>query len=299
MEDTVALVNHKGDLSPDSRAKTLEEAIGLIGGFGPLRSPLIIKPNLCTYPSWDITRFATTSVNMVEAVTKLALKEDKKLLIKVVESDSEDKFADHTIFEKWGYKDLEERLRESGFGVSLVSLSQPPLVKIKFDGLYFKEVELHKSLTEPRYFVSVAVAKTHPLTFITGTIKNLFGLLPKKEKATYHPSDRIIEFNRLLIDLTRLVTPDLCIIDAIVGLEGVVTGKPKRVNAIIAGRKPVSVDATMARLMGFEPDRIRHLVEAEKLGLGSLNPKVLGESLGSMTVKFKPSSTLRPEALIQ
>jgi len=298
LADTVALVKHKGDLSAASRFKTLEEALELIGGFGSLRSPFIIKPNLCTHPSWDITRFATTSIKMVEALANLALREDSKLSIRIVESDSEDKFADEAIFKKWGYKDLEERLRKSGFDISLLSLSQPPLVKVKFDGLYFKEVELNKLLTDPRYFVSIAVAKTHPLTFVTGTIKNLFGLLPKKEKATYHPSDRIIEFNQLLVDLTRLVTPDLCIIDAIVGMEGVVTGRPRRINAIIAGKKPVPVDATMARLMGFQPERIRHLVEAEKYGLGTLNPAVLGESLESLTVKFKPSSTLRPDALI-
>ncbi len=299
MVDTVALVKHGGDLSAASRAKTLGDAIKLIGGFGLLRSPLVIKPNLCTHPSWDITRFAATSVKMVEAVTSLALREDRDLSVKIVEADSEDKFVDEAIFKKWGYEDLAERLRESGFDVSLVSLSQPPLIKVKFEGLYFKELDLHKLLTEPKYFISIAVAKTHPLTFVTGTIKNLFGLPPKKEKATYHPSDQIMQFNQLLVDLARLVTPDLCIIDAIVGLEGVVTGRPKRINAIIAGRKPVSVDATMARLMGFEPGRIRHLVEAEKYGLGTLNPEVLGENLESMTVKFKPSSTLRPAALIQ
>jgi len=64
------------------------------------------------------------------------------------------------------------------------------------------------------------------------------------------------------------------------------------------GRKPVSVDATMARVMGFEPERIRHVVEAEKYGLGSLNPKILGKSLKSTTVKFNPSSHLSPTALV-
>jgi uncharacterized protein (DUF362 family) len=296
--NTVALVKHKGDLSVASRSRTLKEAIQLIGGFGSLKSPFVIKPNLCTAPFWDISRFATTNVKMVEAVATLALREDDGLSVKIVESDSVDKFADETTFAKYGYKDLEERLRVSGLNVSLVNLSQPPFVKVKHDGLYLKELELHKLLTEPKYFVSVALAKTHAITYITGTVKNLFGLLPKKDKKTYHPKDKTLEFNQLIIDLTKLATPDLCIIDAIVGMEGVVTGRPKRINALIVGRDPVSVDATMTRLMGLEPERIYHLVEAEKHGLGTLNPKVVGDSLESMVVEFNPPSTLRPAAII-
>lgn len=297
MDDSVALVKHEGNLSASSRADSLARALDLIGGFGTLKSPFIIKPNLCTHPLWDITRFSTISPKMIEALISLALREDETLSIRIVESDSMDKFADEFTWKMYGYKDLEERLRESGFDVSLVNLSQQPLIKVKFDGQYFKELELHKLLTESRYFVSVAMAKTHPITFVTGIIKNQFGLLPRKTKAFYHPSESK-DFNDLIIDLTRFARPDLCIVDAIVGLEGVTHGRPRRVNALIVGKMPVSVDATMARLMGFEPEKIRHLVEAEKYGLGTLNPKVLGESLESMTVKFRPSPNLRPIALI-
>ncbi len=67
------------------------------------------------------------------------------------------------------------------------------------------------------YFSSVAVAKTHGLTNITGVIKNLFGLLPRKNKSFYHP-----HINDVIIDLNRFVKLGLCIVDAIVGMEGVV-----------------------------------------------------------------------------
>ena len=206
IEDIVALVKHKGDLSAFSRAETLKEAMDLIGGFGRLRSPFIVKVNLCTHPLWDITRFGTTSPKMCEALVSLALKEDKDLSIKIVESDSNDKFMDEATFKKYGYKDLEERFGELGFNVSLVNLSQPPLVKVRFDGLYFKELELHKMLTERGYFVSMAMAKTH-FTVVSGVIKNLFGLLPRKGKGFYHPRDGSIDFNDVLTDLNRFANP--------------------------------------------------------------------------------------------
>jgi uncharacterized protein (DUF362 family) len=293
LEDVVALVKHEGDLSVGSRSKTLEKTIGLIGGFGSLKSPFIIKPNLVADPSRDVTGFACTKVGMVEALLRLVLQEQKGLSIKIVESNSEAKFADEKTFEGYGYKDLAKRLKKESFDISLVNLSEQPLSKIKFDGLYFKELELHKLLTESNYFSSVAVAKTHSLTNITGVIKNLFGLLPRKNKSFYHP-----HINDVIIDLNRFVKPDLCIVDAIVGMEGVLRGITRRVNALIVGKKPVSVDATMARIMGFKPERIRHLVIGEKYGLGSLHPKVVGDSIDSLTVKFKPPVNLRPTALI-
>jgi uncharacterized protein (DUF362 family) len=283
--DSIVIVKCESDVG-----KTLEESIKLLGGFGVLKSPFIIKPNICA--NVVRSRFAVTDVKVVEALINLVLREDRNLSIKIVESDSESKFADEA-FEKFGYKSLEEKMRKSGVDVSLVNLSHSPTAPVKLDGLYFKDAELPNLITGSKYFVSVAVAKTHYLTFITGTLKNLFGLLPRKNQSFYHAN-----INEVIVDLNRLVRPDLCIVDARVGLEGWEGPKTRRLNAFILGRKPVSVDATMARVMGFKPERIRHLVEAEKYGLGSLNPKILGKSLKSTTVKFNPSSHLSPTALV-
>jgi uncharacterized protein (DUF362 family) len=283
--DSVAMVKHEGDVR-----KALEKGIRLLGGFGVLQSPFIIKPNICA----DVvkTRFAVTDVKIVEALINLVLKEDRNLSIKIVESDSESKFADEA-FEKFGYKSLEEKMGKLGFDVSLVNLSHSPTFPVKLDGLYFKNPELPNLITESKYFVSIAIPKTHYLTFITGTLKNLFGLLPRKDQSFYHAS-----INAVIVDLNRLVRPDLCIVDARVGLEGWEGPKTRRLNTFILGRKPVCVDATMARIMGFKPEKIRHLVEAEKYGLGSLNPEILGKSLKSTTVKFNPPSHLSQSALL-
>jgi len=285
MVNSVALVKYEGDVG-----KALEEGIELLGGFEVLKSPFVIKPNICA--GVDKTGFAVTDVKVVEALIDLVLKEDRNLSIKIVESDSESKFADEA-FEKFGYKSVEEKMRKLGFDVSLVNLSHSHTVPVKLDGLYFKNPELPNLITKPRYFVSIAVAKTHYLTFITGTLKNLFGLLPRKDQAFYHAN-----INEVIVDLNRLVRPDLCVVDARVGLEGWAGPKTRRLNTFILGRKPVSVDATMARVMGFKPEKIRHLVEAEKYGLGSLNPKILGENLKSTTVKFNPPSHLSPTAFL-
>jgi uncharacterized protein (DUF362 family) len=185
-------------------------------------------------------------------------------------------------------------LKGRGFDVCIVNLSNPPLQKINIEGLYFNDLELHEVLIDPGYFTTVAVAKTHGLTLITGALKNQFGLLPKKDQNFYHPY-----INDVIVDLNRVVGSDLCIVDATMGLEGVITGRPRRVNAIIVGRNPASVDAVMARVMGFKPERIRHIVEAERFNLGKLNPVVMGEDIESITVKFKRPPSLKPSAIIK
>ncbi len=284
--DSVAIVEYDGDVG-----KTLEEGIKLLGGFGILQSPFILKPNICA----DVvkTGFAVTDVKVVEALINLVLKEDRNLSIKIVESDSESKFADET-FEKFGYRSLEEQMVELGFDVSLVNLSHSPTFPVKLDGLYFKNPELPSLITRSKKsFVSIAIAKTHYLTFITGTLKNLFGLLPRKDQSFFHA-----KINEVIVDLNRLVRPDLCIVDARVGLEGWEGPKIRRLNTFVLGRKPVCVDATIARIMGFKPEKIRHLVEAERHDLGSLDPHILGKSLESTTVKFNPPSHLSPLALL-
>jgi uncharacterized protein (DUF362 family) len=283
--DPVALVKYDGNIR-----KTVEKGIKLLGGWRTLKSPFIIKPNIAAIATKS--KFAITDVKVVEAVVRLALKQDENLSIKIVESDSDSKFADEA-FEKFGYTCLEERFKALGFDVSLVNLSHLATISTNLDGLYFKNPQLPDVIAGSKYLVSIAVAKTHPLTFVTGSLKNLFGLLPRKDKVFYHP-----RISDVVVDVNRLVRTDLCIVDARMGVEGWEGPITRRLNMFILGRKPASVDATMVRVMGFRPEKIRHLVEAEKYGLGTLHPSVLGESLASTTLKFKPPSDLSSRALV-
>jgi uncharacterized protein (DUF362 family) len=269
----VALVKFK-----DDTGKTLAEGLELIGGFGPLKTSILIKPNICTIS--DTTGYSCTNVGVVEALIRLLLKLDSSLSIRIVESDSENKFAEEA-FKKYGYKQLEAKMQSSGFDVSLVDLSHSPTVRIPFEGVHLKNPELPEITAEPHYVISIAVAKTHALTSITGTLKNLFGLLPRKNKAAYHP-----QINEIVVDLNRLVQPDLCIVDARVALEGWNGPTSRRLDMFILGKKPVSVDATMARAMGLEPERIRHVIEASKYDLGTLHPTLRGQIVEAVKVPF-------------
>ncbi|MFX0054451.1 MAG: DUF362 domain-containing protein [Promethearchaeota archaeon] len=269
----VALVKFKDNLK-----STLSAGLDLIGGFSNLKSPILIKPNICTIS--DSTGSSVTDVRVVEAIVRLILEEDKGLVVKIVESDSQSKYADEA-FEKFGYADLERSMMKEGFDVSVVNLSKSPLIKAEFKGRYFDRPELPELLVNPHYFVSVAAAKTHYLTTITGALKNQFGVLPRKDQGFYHS-----EIDDVVVDLNSFIRPDLCIVDARFGVEGWNGPKTRRLDAFIIGCKPASVDATMARIMGFEPGEIPHILESSQLGLGNIDPTVLGEAIESVQVAF-------------
>ena len=283
--DTVAFLKCR-----ESFNKTLGEAIDLIGGIGKLGSPLIIKPNLCA--GYDHTGCANVKVEVIETLVDHILKEDRDIEIWIVESDSGSKYADKA-FERYGYRAFVDRLSSHRVNISLHNLTKSRLTRFDYDGYYFRKSELPSPLRDAGSFASVALAKTHSLTMVTGALKNMFGLLPRKDQNFYHP-----EIHEVILDLNRMFKSSLCLIDGRVGLEGVISGNPRSLGCDILGRNPVSVDATMARVMGFDPERIRHIVEAERHGLGSMNPEVVGDDPGSHVVEFKTPSGLKSNAVL-
>jgi Pyruvate/2-oxoacid:ferredoxin oxidoreductase delta subunit len=77
----------------------------------------------------------------------------------------------------------------------------------------------------------------------------------------------------LIVDIFRLRIPDFFIMDAVVGMEGNGPASPelRPVNRILASDNAVAMDATMARIMGLDPKKLRFLQRAAALGLGSLD----------------------------
>lgn len=273
--EIISLVKYNQDI-----LTTLQEGLRLLSGFGDLISPVLIKPNICTIN--DNTGYSVTRIDLVKDLVKLLYKENEKLVIRIIESDSQSKYAEEA-FEKFGYKKLEDDMQSAGFDMRLVNLSHSKFKTVEFDGLYFKNLELPEILTEHNYFISLAVAKTHYLSNITGALKNQFGLLPEKEQASYHSN-----LEEVIVDLNQIIQPALCIVDARVGVQGWNGPKTRPLNSFIFGRSPLAVDATMARIMGFEPEKIPHLVKARKHSIGTLNPEVKGEKIEEIRIKFKP-----------
>jgi uncharacterized protein (DUF362 family) len=109
--------------------------------------------------------------------------------------------------------------------------------------------------------VSLAKMKTHHWVGATLAMKNLFGLVPG---SIYGWPKNILHWAGIpesIADLHSLFPRQFAIVDGIVAMEGngPILGHKKTAGVIVAGRDPVSVDATCCRLMGIEPEQIEYL----------------------------------------
>ncbi len=113
--------------------------------------------------------------------------------------------------------------------------------------------------------ISFAKNKTHPETFCTLTLKNVYGCLPLQDKIKeYH---QLREFDWPTIELLKHAPCHYGLIDAIWsadGLMGAVSDStPKHTRTIIGGENLLAVDWVGAKKMGLEPYDSRILALAE------------------------------------
>ncbi len=155
-------------------------------------------------------------------------------------------------------------------GIPLVDLKQTETVEVPVPhGVVVKAYHIAKPVLEADFRVSVPVIKTHCEATMTLSMKNMKGCLPiDDEKSRMHS----IDLNSHLVDLNTLLKPHLSVVDGIVGLMGYGPGRPgiaMNLGLMLAGTAALSVDATCARIVGYEPRDVEHLKLAEERGLGT------------------------------
>ncbi len=125
--------------------------------------------------------------------------------------------------------------------------------------------------------VSMPKMKTHHWAGVTLSLKNMFGVLPG---GVYGWPKNVLHWagiEQSILDINAsLDVPRLNIVDGIVGMEGngPIQGRARNSNVLLFGEDPVAVDATAARLMGVDPDRLWYLVQANRF-LGNSDDAVI------------------------
>ena len=245
---------------------------------------VVLKPNLVEYHR---NKVINTDPRFVSAVIELCKQEGAKEVI-VAEGPGH-------------WRNVEYLVIESGLG-EVLRKHNTPFVDLNHDepvkrpnlgqltGL--ESLYLSKTIATADVVISLPKLKTHHWAGATLSLKNLFGTLPgicygwpKNELHWRGIQNSIVD-----IALTR--TPDLAIVDGIIGMEGdgPLNGTPKHVGAIIMGHDLVAVDATCCRLMKLDPLKIPYLVLGEMKRLGRLKEAEipqLGETIASLATRFE------------
>ncbi|NWF93669.1 MAG: DUF362 domain-containing protein [Syntrophaceae bacterium] len=181
-------------------------------------------------------------------------------------------------FQVTGMKEIAEK---RGMEVIDLDRSDPAELAVP-KGRVIKKIKVPAILREFDFIISIPVMKTHMHTQVTLSIKNMKGLLWRREKARFHHlrySEKVTrghkELDMAISEMASILSPDLAIIDGTTGMEGMgpAYGRPKRTGMIVVGNHALSADAVASRLMGFDPERVPHLKLSAERGLGEIEPE--------------------------
>ena len=137
--------------------------------------------------------------------------------------------------------------------ISKHSLRQP-LSKLR-------DIFLPNTILGADLVVSMPKMKTHHWVGATLSMKNFFGIVPG---GVYGWPKNVLHWSGIdacIVDLQSVPARTFAIVDGIVGMEGngPIQGTPKQCGVIVAGRVLPAVDATCARIMGIEPNKVVYL----------------------------------------
>ncbi|QNB46032.1 DUF362 domain-containing protein [Thermanaerosceptrum fracticalcis] len=284
----VAIV-HKG---VNSTYETIKKAVDLLGGIGRFVKPgqkVMLKPN-----------YTGNLLPETGSVTSLAVLEGIIVMLQEVgieniiigEGCGTVHVGTSRIFENVGVSKLAER-----YNVMLRDLNLDKMITVKdkrFKEL--KEVKVAETVYNVDLIINIPMLKTHPLTDVTLSLKNMKGVIAPSEKRRFHN----INLHQAVADLHLVLPKYLTIADGLIAQEGLgpAEGTPVPLGLIIAGDNPVAVDSVCSRIMGFNPADIRHIRYSAEIGIGSysLNDiEIVGATIESVARKFEPAVTALKE----
>ncbi|MFQ5975396.1 MAG: DUF362 domain-containing protein [Candidatus Hydrothermarchaeales archaeon] len=245
-------------------------------GYTPKKCELLaIKPNLCC-PLPYFTG-ATTDTRILDQTIEI-FKEHAEEIV-VVEGDGYMAKAEES-FEKSGMNAVCE-----AHDVAFVNLSKDILIPIKGNFKSLNDFKVPRTILKADLLLNLPVMKTHSLTTVTLSMKNLFGIIPGR-KSLYHP-----KLTDTIADVMKIRRPDLTIMDGIVGMEGngPVDGRSKRMNLVLASEDALAMDLVCCKIMRVNPVQVEHLQRACYYGLGECNwsnIEVVGERIENVWKRF-------------
>ena len=139
-----------------------------------------------------------------------------------------------------------------------------------------RRYHIPRILSEAR-LINLPVLKTHVVSTMTLSMKNVMGILPRPDRRSMHT----FGIDQSIVDMNLGIKPDLNIVDGSVGQdgEGPLYGDKADLQVLLAGRDSLAVDLACCEVVGVNPRDIPHLKLAlEQFGKPWWN--VVGEDVG-------------------
>ena len=253
----VSIVEFKGvDVS-------LAKALALIGfpKSLPVRDKsVLIKPNLTA--SAPASSGCTTHVRLVEDLIRILQKQHPRCI--TIGESAGAEIDTEIAFTNLGYSELAERA-----GIKLINFDRYPFRKVRAkNGLYRGAIEISQALWDFDIYINVPCLKPHLGCGISVAYKNAFGIISDTSKITIHRENAL---EGALVDINAARSPDLVIVDGIIGAEGIAGGTdfshPVNSKLILCGTDALAVDVISAHIMMQNPN-IRYIKWAADRNMG-------------------------------
>jgi uncharacterized protein (DUF362 family) len=272
--------DYNGDLAGILRRQydSFRERVPLAG------KRVVLKPNLVEYHR---DKVINTHPNVVAAAIELCRHEGAAEVI-VAEGPGHCRNVESLV----GASGLGDVLRH--YRVPFVDLNHDePVRRLNLGRLTgLEHLYLARTITSAEVVISLPKLKTHHWAGATLSLKNLFGTLPGICYGWPKNELHWRGIHRSIVDIALTRTPNLAIVDGILGMEGdgPLNGTPRPLGALVMGTDPVAVDATCCRLMQLDPVRVGYLRLAYHKKLGLLHEgeiRQLGEEVARLTQPFE------------
>ena len=225
--------------------------------YQPKKKKIFLKPNIVA-PQPPETGVITHPL-LISALVEIFQEQGCEVVIGEGSSVAQDT---QKVFEMTDYSSIAKM-----YGIELINLDKAE--RIEHEWKYGK-LKLPK-LIDTHEYINVAKMKTHIETKVSLGMKNQKGLLLPNDKRKFHLKYYLHE---AVYELSKIVTPDLTIIDGIIALEGDGPGRagdPVDMGLLIAGTDLIEVDNVAYRIMGFDKDEIDYIPPCEKIQILGLN----------------------------
>jgi len=293
----------KGKIPPDKTDidRMVREAVNLAGGLtGNIKKGdhVVIKPNLfAPYPPpISVDRRVVASmvkmareagagrVTVIEGVSMGTLM--KRVRPSLTPCAMSRGFKTREVMKMLG---ITKAVEEAGGEV----LGAEDAEKVEVDipgGIALHRVNYPKVVMDADFFINLPAMKTHTMTIVTLSIKNLQGLLDERGRYYSHRDD----LQQHMVDISKIRKPDLVLLDGLLAMEGDGAGeggKAVEMGVIMASTDTVALDCIASMCMGIENPLV---VSTTRLaghdGLGTANPfliDVVGTPVSEVKRKFQ------------
>ena len=223
----------------------------------------ILKVNLRYY--WDSSTGETTDPRIVSAIIDyIRERSGDEIDVIIAEADASAMRTKYA-FRMLGYEKLAQKK-----AVKLLNLCESEKVErqVVVNRRKFT-LPVAKPMLDADLLINVPKLRTHRLTTVSCGLKNFFGAIAKPRKIVYHP-----RLNEVIVGINKLLKAHLTVVDGFIAL-----GKcPIRMDLVLASTDQLAVDFIAAKIMGYDPRRIKHLTLAAREDVGTIKDvEVVGE----------------------